>query len=139
MQHWLGQFSFDDRFKSMHPIGLKTVRFEFTFRIRLFGLFTGEIRDCENGVPEPASVYGRVFANKSIWFTKTYPRTWVSVPETGERYLLENRKQVVRYQGIFEDPDTVSGRWEIRSQRRVVNGIECEFPQVTGTWSASKS
>lgn len=136
MQHWRGQYTFDARFEPLFPNELKPVDFEFTFQCRLFGFIVGEIRDGANGIPDPAVVRGRLVAEKSIKFSKTYPRSWAPDPETGALYIFDNRKHVVYYTGSFENSETIRGTWESRSQRRVIQGTEYELPRVTGTWNA---
>ena len=139
MQHWSGQYSFDKRLELLLPNGLKTVDFELSFRLKLFGFITGEIRDGAEGVPELATVRGRLKPEASIRFKKTYPNTWAPDRETQQLYVFENRKQVVYYKGIFENPARVVGAWEIHSQRRVVAGMEYAIPHLTGSWNATRS
>lgn len=136
MRHWRGQYTFDEHFEPQFPNGLKTVDFEFTFRTRLFGFIIGEIRDGIEDIPEPAVVRGRLVAEKSIWFSKTYPRTWAPNPETGAMYIFDSRKHVVYYTGGFENSTTIYGTWEICAQHRVINGAEYELPRITGKWNA---
>lgn len=137
IQQWRGQYSFAERYEALLPGGLKTVDFELSFRYRLFGFITGEIRDGADGIPEPAAVRGRIVHSKSIWFSKTYPHTWAPAAETGTLYVFDNRKHVVYYKGTFGNPTAIGGTWEIRSQRRVLNGTEYELPRLTGTWNAT--
>ncbi len=139
VQRWLGQYSFDLTSQQLSPSGMKTVDFEFKFRLKLFGFLVGEIRDGVDGVPEPAVVRGRVVSNKSIWFSKTYPHSWALDPATGSRYIFDTRKLVVHYLGKYEDLETICGTWEIRAGRRTVNGTEFQLPRISGTWQAKAS
>ncbi|MFO0943151.1 MAG: hypothetical protein U0930_20640 [Pirellulales bacterium] len=107
-----------------------------SFRLKFFGFIIGEIRDGVDGVPEPAVVRGRVASNKSIWFSKTYPRSWALDSATGSRCIFDNRKLVVHYLGTFKDLETICGTWEIRAFRRAVNGKEYQLPRMSGSWNA---
>jgi hypothetical protein len=136
MYSWRGEYSYDGCFEPFLEGGHKVVSFEFSFRRRPLGFITGEIRDGHGGIPEPAVVWGRLTADKSMWFFKSYPHTWATHPESGVPEIFDRRKHVVDYEGVFENPAFISGTWKIRAHRRSLNGIEYELRQVTGKWSA---
>lgn len=132
---WSGSYSYDN---APHTPNWPPVAFRLRLTMGWFGGLKGVIEDGDGGIPEPARIRGRV-TGLQVSFKKRYPRSW-GRDQTGKTTLLsESRSQTVFYSGTFTpDRRAVSGRWWIEAARnRFINGIEYEFPETTGTWSAA--
>lgn len=105
------------------------------------GRFTGEIRDSEPGIQEPASVKGWA-VSKRIRFAKTYSSFWIS-DEQGKLTCLPGiDPYVLHYDGRLSGSEgcwQIQGTWYISAQDVVIDGQRLEMPQTTGTWSANST
>jgi len=138
VSRWSGVYRYD-------PEAGVEVPGETAFTMRLvhasFGGFTGVIDDGEGGIPEPASVTGRIFL-RSMRFAKRYPRLWVPSAEDPSAPLEVLAGVVpapVRYVGrLAADGCSVEGRWAIPATTFLLDGQWMRIGSVSGTWGAER-
>lgn len=136
---WEGKYSYDPLPEL--PSTFVDTTFELHIRPGWFGRFTGEIRDSEPGIQEPAAVKGWATASR-VRFTKTYSSFWMS-DESGQLKRVPNLDPyVLHYDGRLIDDEgcaRIEGTWYIPSQHIQIGGQWFEMPQTTGTWNANSS
>ena len=111
---------------------------EFDMRLKLgwFGRFIGSIVDSENGIPEPATIRGRL-SGSLISFSKLYASLWVEDLSGEFKAIPGEKSYVIYYAGkLIEQRNRIVGNWEIRAERRWIYGEEWELPGNSGTWTA---
>lgn len=72
---WLGVYSYDQ--SGSFPEAYVDTNFELQLRIGWFGRFRGTVLDAEPGILEPATIRGKLTADR-ITFDKRYGSLWVS-------------------------------------------------------------
>ena len=131
---WTGTYRYNDSSLMRQPTPI--VAFRMTISLDWFGRFFGTIDEDEHGVPETASIRGRV-RGLHISFRKWYPSFWMT-NEEGEKIRVPGLEPfVLYYRGdISEDLALVRGVWEVPAETRHIEEQEWEFPAAFGTWDA---
>ncbi|MDM4019574.1 hypothetical protein [Roseiconus lacunae] len=136
---WEGTYSYDPIPEL--PSTFVDTAFVLNIRRGWFGKFSGEIRDSEPGIQEPASIKGWATLNR-VRFTKTYPSFWIS-GEGGKLTRVPNLDPyVLHYDGRLDGDEgcqRIEGTWYIPPQHIQIGGQWFEMPQTTGTWIANSS
>ena len=135
---WTGIFRYD-------PVADVKLPGETTFTMRLdhaaLGGFTGAVDDGDGGIPEPATVTGRIFL-RSMRFAKRYPHLWLPSTENpaGPLAILPGAAPVpVRYLGrLAADGCSAEGRWAIPATTVRLDGQWMRIGSVLGTWRATR-
>ena len=131
---WRGVYSYD----KTPNLPSSCVDTEFDMRLKLgwFGRFTGSIEDSAHGIPEPATIRGRL-SRAHISFSKSYVSFWVDDLSGEFKAIPGEKSYLIHYAGKFiEQRNRIVGNWEIRAERRWIDGEEWEFPGNSGTWTA---
>jgi hypothetical protein len=132
--HWRGVYSYDQTYNL--PDLYAATEFEMHLTLGWLGRFTGRIDDADPGIPEPATIRGRVTESK-ISFKKQYSKLWLP-DETGKVFAIPGqRSYILHYVGDFiENRNRITGTWQIHAESRWINGVQMEFAACNGSWSA---
>ena len=128
---WLGVYSYDQ--SGSLPESYVDTNFELQLRIGWFGRFRGTILDAEPGILEPATIRGKLTADR-ITFEKRYVSLWVS-DEFGDLSSVPGQQSYsIHYVGKFtENRNRINGFWNIWGDVRWINGNRWELPATSGT------
>ena len=134
---WTGVYTYDPIPEL--PEKLHDAPFDLSLNVGWFGRFTGVIIDHPPGIPEQATIAGRISGN-TIHFTKKYRSLWI-VDELGKlTNLPDERSLVLHYEGQFDQHRTcISGTWKIVAEHRRISGTEWNVPTTSGRWNATIS
>jgi hypothetical protein len=135
---WGGIYQYDE--SPTLPPDRYSVNFALQIQVDECGQISGWIHDGKYGIPEPAVMKGQVSLNQ-IRFKKTYRSLWF-FSETGESCEIpEAGPHTIHYEGVLDSTATqMAGTWRIEPRSKVyIDGIEYNFPEVTGTWIARPS
>lgn len=132
--HWRGVYSYDQTYNL--PDVYADTEFEMFLKIGWLGRFTGRINDTDPGIPEPASIRGRI-TDSRISFEKQYSRLWL-LDLTGKLFAIHGQRSFkVHYVGEFiENRNRIIGTWQIHAESKWINGVQMQFSRCNGNWSA---
>lgn len=132
---WLGVYCYDQDFHL--PDLYAETKFEMILVLGWFGRFKGTILDAEPGIPELASIRGRL-NGAGIAFSKQYASLWIPDKSRQLAVISGQKSYVVYYVGeMVEGGTRITGTWHIPSERRWIDGVPWDFPTCTGTWTAT--
>lgn len=137
--NWEGVYSYDPIPEL--PSTFVDTAFVLIIRMGWLGRFTGEIRDSEPGIPEPAKVKGWA-ASGRIRFAKTYSSFWMADKHGTLTRMPSLAPYVLHYYGYLNGDDNcrrIEGTWCIPGQKLKIEGQSFEMPKTTGTWTATST
>lgn len=84
--HWRGVYSYDQTYNL--PEVYADTEFEMQLTFGWLGRFTGRIDDADPGIPEPATIRGRITESR-ISFEKQYSKLWLT-DENGKVFAFRS-------------------------------------------------
>lgn len=133
--HWHGVYSYDPMPEL--PDSFIDTHFALHLTLGWFGRFKGVAHDAPEGIPEPATIRGRLTRSR-IRFRKQYPSMWVTDESGNQTTVPDQPSHVLHYNGEFsDDRQRMTGTWRSVEELRWIDGVQWYFPEYTGTWSAT--
>lgn len=127
---WTGSYAYGGDLSARMP----TVAFDCRLATSWLGRLSGEIVDGAGGVPEPATIAGRV-RGRRVTFEKRHAHFWID--DGGELKPLKDASvPPIRYVGEVTDGGrVVAGTWTFLEYHRPIGDTMCRFPEIGGTWT----
>lgn len=132
---WLGVYSYDQ--SGSFPEAYVDTNFELRLCIGWFGRFRGTVLDAEPGILEPATIRGKLTADR-ITFEKRYGSLWVSDEFGNLSSVPWQQSYSIHCVCNFSDQRNRNTRvLRIWGEVRWTNGNSWELPATNETWTAT--